>query len=99
MRSGGACGGISLSRGSREPSRRVSANALRLRQPRPAARPRNPRPATTPLRVRRGAGGGELAKDASLEDAAGLLWRLPAVTAFGPVPPETPKIMTVLARQ
>src|ERR1700722_2232983 len=47
----------------------------------------------------RGADAVELAKDASLEDAAGLLWRVAAGGGLGARPPPTPKIMTVLARQ
>ena len=38
-----------------------------------------------------------LAKDASLEEVAALLWRLPTATAFGPTSPETPKVMAELA--
>src|SRR5580704_268207 len=50
-RSGVACGGLPLGGGSREPARRVTANAVRLCQPWPAAGTRNQRSAAAPLRV------------------------------------------------
>ena len=40
-----------------------------------------------------------LAKDATVEDVAVSLWRLPAATAFGPTAPEAPEIMMALARR
>ncbi|MGD0432032.1 MAG: citrate synthase family protein [Acetobacteraceae bacterium] len=39
-----------------------------------------------------------LARDATVEDVAASLWRLPASTAFGPAPPVTPDIMVALIR-
>lgn len=38
-----------------------------------------------------------LAKDATVEDVAALLWQLPAATAFGPMPAETPILQQALA--
>jgi citrate synthase len=38
-----------------------------------------------------------LAKGATVEDVAALLWRLPASTAFGPEPPEMPAVIPALA--
>jgi citrate synthase len=45
----------------------------------------------------RGVDAAALAKDATVEDVAASLWRLPAATAFGPTPPATPKVMAALA--
>jgi citrate synthase len=45
----------------------------------------------------RGSDAVELAKTASVEDVAALLWRLPAATAFGGTPPVLPKTMPALA--
>jgi citrate synthase len=44
----------------------------------------------------RGADAVALAREASVEDVAALLWRLPAGTAFGVSPPGTPDIMAAL---
>ncbi|MGA3005104.1 MAG: citrate synthase family protein [Acetobacteraceae bacterium] len=38
-----------------------------------------------------------LARAATVEDVAALLWQLPAATAFGPTPPETPTVIPALA--
>jgi citrate synthase len=46
----------------------------------------------------RGADAVALAKHASLEEVAALLWRLPAEDAFGPTPPTMPDIMPALTR-
>jgi citrate synthase len=40
-----------------------------------------------------------LAKQATVEDVAALLWQLPAATAFAPTPPVVPKIIQALAQQ
>ena len=44
----------------------------------------------------RGQDAAVLARDATVEEVAELLWRLPAAMAFGPVPPALPPVMAAL---